>query len=455
MSHILNFILSVFFSAYAILYYDFYTTNPVDLISFFVYTNEIPPITYSFFIIIKFLIIFAFLFSYIDYFYPLFLYKTFKSKFKIGLSKYRAYTALGGCSIFFIFLIHQVVVLKSIFEKTDIYDHLKTEVPSENAPLKKNLILIIVESLENTYSNDRLFKQNLIPQLSAFPSLGDYRQVVGTGNTAAAMTGILCGTPTTARLQSFLLTKVTPAFEKLTCISDILKNNGYQNYFYTSDTMKFASKETFLKKHSFDELKGAEDLLRSDEDKGFPMFNGAADSRLFEFAYEKIASEPKKKPFFMILLTLNMHEPKGFLEKSCRFGKNDFTDIIRCTDKQLTEFVDKIKSLPVYKDTVIVIVGDHTARPNPVFSTLKKEPNRTLFNAVINASTPGEKRIFSPLDMGPTLLSLIGFGDNIKIGLGSSLFTPEHNLLEIKGLDDLNKELMKYSEKYNALLYEK
>ena len=62
MFHLLNFILSFILSAYAILYYDFYVTNPVDLFSFFVYTDKIPPITYSYFILIKFLIIFVILF---------------------------------------------------------------------------------------------------------------------------------------------------------------------------------------------------------------------------------------------------------------------------------------------------------------------------------------------------------------------------------------------------------
>lgn len=54
--------------------------------------------------------------------------------------------------------------------------------------------------------------------------------------------------------------------------------------------------------------------------------------------------------------------------------------------------------------------------------------------------------------MGASILSLLGFGDNAKIGLGVSLYSSEQNLLEKSGAEKLNKELMKNSEKYNELL---
>ena len=453
MIHFFNFVLSVLLSAYAILYYDFYVTNPVDLISFFVYTNEVPPITYSYFILIKFLIIFVILFSYVDYLYPLVFFKVFKEKFHFTLQKCRACTSIGLYLFCFVFVINQAVNLKSIFEKTDIYENMKTEftVPPKNA--RKNVILIIVESLESAYGNEKLFGRNLIPQLSKMPALGDYRQIIGTGNTASAMTGILCGVPTAARLKNLLLSNVSPSFKRLVCLSDILKQNGYKNYFYTSDTVSFANKDVFLKAHSFDEIKGAETLIKTDDDKGFPLFDGAADSKLLEFARERLSSGKTGKPFFMVLLTLNMHEPKGFLEKSCKKGdKDDFTDIVRCTDDQLTGFVKKLEVMPDYKNTVVVIVGDHKARPNSVFSDLKKEKNRTLFNTVLNASAPEKRRIFSPLDLGPTLLSLAGFGNQAKLGLGVSIYAADANFLELLEPENLDTELMKRSKKYNALL---
>ena len=455
MFHFFNFVLSVLLSAYAILYYDFYVTNPVDLISFFVYTNELPPITYSYFILIKFLIIFIILFSYINYLYPLIFFKIFKEKFHFTQQKCRACTSIGLYLFCLVFVVNQAINLKNIFEKTDIYENMKAEFAAPEKNARKNIILIIVESMENTYGNEKLFGQNLIPNISKMPALGDYRQVIGTGNTASAMTGILCGVPTAARLKTLLLSNVSPSFKNLVCLSDILKQNGYQNYFYTSDTVSFANKEFFLKPHSFDEIKGSETLIKTDDDKGFSLFDGAADSKLFEFAFEQLSSGKKTKPFFMVLLTLNMHEPKGFLEKSCRTEKNDFKGIIRCTDNQLADFIKKVSALPDYKNTVVVIVGDHKARPNPVFSTLKKEKSRALFNAVLNIPVPEKSRIFSPFDLGATLLSVAGFGYQAKLGLGISLYADDSNLLERFDPENLDKELMKYSEKYNALLTEK
>lgn len=448
----INLLLSVLLSAFLTIRRYFWSMPLNNILSFFLYTNTIPEIPFSGFILKKFINCAAFIFILIHFVLPFLLKKIFHWNAK----KSFRYVFLFTFSLFSFFtaqLLHNIMLY---LEKTDLYDNMSLPITPPDSANKKNLVLIIAESLENTYTDEKLFGENLLSGISSETKFGQYYQIAGTDNTASATTGFLCGIPSTPKLSEFIRGSVSSSFSKSVCISDILHQYGYDNYFYTSDALPFANKNSFLRRHHFDEIKGAEELFRTPQDAGHSQFNGVSDARLFEAAYEKLLSLKNDRPFFMIILTLNMHDPDGFIEKGCKTEHTDkkdvFIDIVKCSADQIATFVDKARKLPL-KDTVFIITGDHLARPNPVFSTLKKSNDRTVFNALVNADPPPVgKRPFLAWDMGASILSLLGFGDDAKIGLGVSLYSSEPNLLEKSGAEKLNKEPMKNSEKYNELL---
>lgn len=224
--------------------------------------------------------------------------------------------------------------------------------------------------MENTYADEKLFGKNLLSRISSEAKLGQYYQTAGTDNTASATTAILCGIPSTPKLSEFIRGSVSSSFSKSVCISDILHQHGYDNYFYTSDSLPFANKNLFLRRHHFDEIKGAEELYQTPKDAGHSHFNGISDTRLFDAAYEKLSSLKSGRPFFMIILTLNMHDPDGFLEDRCKTGNTDkksaFLDIVQCSDKQIAAFINKVQKLPL-KDTVLLLPETTWHAPIPFF----------------------------------------------------------------------------------------
>ncbi len=447
-----NLLLSVLLSAFLTIRRYFWSLTLNNLLSFFLYTNTIPEIPFSYFILKKFILCAVLLFILLNFFLPFLLTKLFR----INRKKCFGYISLSAFCLLLFFTVQLMHNISLSLEKTDIYENMALQITPPDPANKKNLILIIAESLENTYADEKLFGKNLLSRISSEAKLGQYYQTAGTDNTASATTAILCGIPSTPKLSEFIRGSVSSSFSKSVCISDILHQHGYDNYFYTSDSLPFANKNLFLRRHHFDEIKGAEELYQTPKDAGHSHFNGISDTRLFDAAYEKLSSLKSGRPFFMIILTLNMHDPDGFLEDRCKTGNTDkksaFLDIVQCSDKQIAAFINKVQKLPL-KDTVFIIAGDHLARPNPVFSTLNKSNDRMIFSALVNAAPPPvEKRPFLAWDMGASILSLLGFGDNAKIGLGVSLYSPEQNLLEKSGAEKLNKELMKNSEKYNELL---
>jgi phosphoglycerol transferase len=86
---------------------------------------------------------------------------------------------------------------------------------------------------------------------------------------------------------------------------------------------------------------------------------------------------------------------------------------------------------------------------------VKGFPNRKWVNVFINSSkTPilEEKRLYSDVDMFPTIISSMNFDiEGDKLGLGTDLFSWKKTLVENIGLDSLNKEILKMSK---HLVYE-
>ena len=113
-----------------------------------------------------------------------------------------------------------------------------------------------------------------------------------------------------------------------------------------------------------------------------------------------------------------------------------------------------MKKQDFYKDTVIVIVGDHLTMQEGFYPT-KGEEGRYLYNVFIHSSVSGnnKNRLFTHFDLYPTTLAAMGAeieGD--KLGLGVNLFSGEETLLEKLGYETLNAELVSKSDFYNSFI---
>ena len=130
---------------------------------------------------------------------------------------------------------------------------------------------------------------------------------------------------------------------------------------------------------------------------------------------------------------------------------------------KLNEFVSWVKQQDFYRNTTVVIVGDHCNMSRGLFKTnvnlntgLYEGTQRTVYNTFINSRTKPKQeknRLFSTMDIFPTILSALGVkieGD--RLGLGTDLFSEEKTLLEKYGYDYMSQELRKKSNFYNHKL---
>lgn len=344
-------------------------------------------------------------------------------------------------------------------QHTDIYrTHYTTfSTPPRLNKQPENIVFIIAESLENTYGNKTLFPTNLLRKTGKIPAVraDGQTEIAGLDSTLASAIGMFCGIP----LFPVISTRGqvhSPLFSNMNCLPDILKKSGYHILFYTADPLHFASKDDFLKAHSFDEIKGSAEL-KSEKSTASNAFIGINDKELFRLSLERLKQLSRKdEPFAFFILTLNMHDPFGHLEKGCQTETKTFADVASCFDSILADFLRDLKKLPDYENTVVVVTGDHLARKNNLLPVLEKERNRTIFNMFLNIDDDFSKRhtAFTAMDIGATVLDAAGLSANGRLGLGRSLLRDEPTMLERYGKEKLESELMKKSDEYNSFLRE-
>jgi phosphoglycerol transferase len=324
----------------------------------------------------------------------------------------------------------------------------------------KNLVLIYVESLEAGYSDKTLFGADMLAPLNRLGgvSFGSYRQAPGTGWTIAALVATQCGVPLKRvtvydeNTQGEMLSSFLP---NAICLSDILSEHGFRNVFMEGGSEAFAGKGKFLRGHHYDEIYGKEDWLRDgvseDDMNGWGLF----DDDLFAAAKRKLRTlEDGKAHFNLTLLTVDTHEPAGFLSKHCaQRNYQAFQGVVRCAAEEVADFVQYIEDKGYLANTNVVIIGDHLARKNPVSDKLGAQPERHIFNAFISDNPPKKNREdLVHFDLLPSILEFGGFdvvGD--RMGLGYSAFNGQEQSPPADRFNEMQQSLMNRSEEYQLL----
>ena len=342
----------------------------------------------------------------------------------------------------------------------------KLEFPKQ----KKNLIYIMVESLESSYqdkANGGLLDHNYIPEMTKLAkeninfSFSDKIEGAAvppeSGWTIAAMVAQMAGIP--LKLYGYTykdnngngeidndMGKYSYFLPGVKTLGDILLENGYKNYFILGTHAKYAGKSEYMVQHGKYQIMDEKVINDKLNKKG-----SIKDKDLFDFIRMEIPEIANNQPFTVLIQTNDTH-----------FGKKeDFKE----TSKEVSGFVNWIKAQPFFENTVIVIIGDHCNMNSTDFNNIEDKDfryagniKRKIYNVFINSAVKASReknRKFSTLDMFPTILASMGVKiQGNRLGLGRNLFSNQRTLLERYGDEFLFQELKKKSNWYNKhLLY--
>lgn len=327
----------------------------------------------------------------------------------------------------------------------------------------KNLIVIMLESMETNFSQYTPEIVELQKHNQNFYPGG--LNVSGTSWTIAAITGKLCGIPLNMPMGiDEYLGKLPTYLPGAKCLMNILENKGYNQVYMQGSSGDFTQKRTFWTVHGNVSVHDIEYYKKVGKIPGdYYIFWGFEDRKLYRFAKDELDSLSKlEKPFALYMLTVDTHQPEGFLDDSCvaQFNVNEgkLPRVLRCTSRQLFDFLQWAKKQSWYNNTVISVMGDHAMPMLSPKANVSSTDSLYWINFIVNSKIQGpvRERRYSSLDVFPTLLESMGFVlENRGIALGRSLYSDSLTMLELYGHHTLDSLLRVRSIQYDKFLFGK
>jgi len=321
-------------------------------------------------------------------------------------------------------------------EKTKIEQwlsqHKKFESFQDSSRVKgKNVILVIVESLESFPIGKKLAGKEITPNLNRLTtdknSFYASRVVpqVNIGHSSDTQlifnTGLL---PPHTGAACFLYQQNT-----YFTLAKALRGEGYSSHTLLGGNGSFWNQGVMNKALGYDELISIEQY-RDDESYDF----GLTDSTYLSQSAEKLSRF--KSPFLAQLITLSSHDPYVLLNnriylktpKNCPPELGRYLNAVHYVDKCLGMFVDSLHQSGLMDKSIVIIAGDHDAtkqHPEQWKNYATKQWGAEIgFTPVLILNSPFGKKytqIAGQIDVYPTLIDLMGLKNYIWHGLGQSL----------------------------------
>lgn len=217
-----------------------------------------------------------------------------------------------------------------------------------------NIILILMESFSAnaievlggeagvTPNINRLSKEGILFSNMYANSFRTDRGIV------AVLNGYLAQ-PTTS------IMKYPAKSQTLPSIAKSLQKKGYTSDMLYGGDINFTNMQSYFFSSGYSKVTA---------DRDFPLKSrlskwGANDDITFAHLYQSMTDNSRKEPFFSTFLTLSSHEP---FEVPYNLLKDPYLNSVAFTDSCLGDFIDKLKKLPLWNNTLIVLVSDHGFR---------------------------------------------------------------------------------------------
>ncbi|WP_053354120.1 LTA synthase family protein [Leucobacter musarum] len=347
--------------------------------------------------------------------------------------------------------------------------------PGAGSPEPRNLIVIYLESMENTFSDDDLFEKDMLAPVEdvtrGWQTIDDYRQYEGGGWTMSGILSTQCGVPLRSASSTADISelnemdsadgKAAPYLAGATCLGDVLADQGYRNVYLGGADASFAGKGAFLSTHGYDEIDDL-NVWKAEGETEVRGDWGLSDRRLFAQAKDKVDElHAGDQPFNLTMLSLDTHEGPRLYDYCTRDTDAVMTSITYCSMQQVAGFVEYLDQQGYLDDTAVVLMGDHQkmiAEGGSFWDELKDLDHRTIFNRIWS---PDGLRVarddLDQMSMYPTLLELTGLEvQDHRAGIGVSALTdgsdvPHGSILDLSAEEYRDLVTSRSSEFYQRL----
>lgn len=317
---------------------------------------------------------------------------------------------------------------------------------------KKNLVLVMGESLETRFNSDIPLSPNL-NELAEKYHCTELKLINTNGSnwTVGALTGWHFGLPLKLPIDKNKYYSRRGFLPNALSVFDVLKNNGYKLVLIMGSHRVFSGVGALFQTHGDFEILDLEYW----QNHGYTLpANKAIDwgysdefvmNRAREY-FEKLQHDDT--PFVLLVQTIDTHFPEGYCPKEKRIF-NDIRDAYLETDKQISEFV-KFALSNKKSELVIGVIGDHYFMgQHKIFSNGLRLIRNSFFGDVPPIQKSDE--FIGAVDMAPTILEAAGGRWNSsKFGIGTSVFSKDKSLVETLSADKYNELISCPSKTYQS-----
>ncbi|MGI4843704.1 MAG: LTA synthase family protein [Janthinobacterium lividum] len=272
-----------------------------------------------------------------------------------------------------------------------------------------NLVIVLQESLGATFV-ESLGGLPVTPELEKLKGEGWwFEQLYATGTRSVrGIEAVIAGYPPTPARS---VVKLSLAQQNFYTLAAGLGQQGYHTEFVYGGEAHFDNMRSFFTGNGFQKIVDLPQMS--------PRFVGswgASDEDLFDKSLERLKSlHAQDKPFFSLIFTSSNHEPFEFPDNKIELyekPKQTVNNAVKYADFALGKFIREAKKQAYWKDTVFLIVADHD---NRVYGNALVPIKKFHIPGLILGADVQPKRIrtiASQVDLGPTLLSLLGVSSN-------------------------------------------
>ncbi|MDR0892352.1 MAG: LTA synthase family protein [Mediterranea sp.] len=279
---------------------------------------------------------------------------------------------------------------------------------------RPNIVLVVLESFSTHLMTTFGGQPNVAINMDRFAKEGIlFDHFYGNSfRTDRGLVSIISGYPAQP---STSIMKYSEKTDHLPSIPRTLKEEGYATSYYYGGDADFTNMRSYLISAGIEHIVSDKDFPRAERTEKW----GAADEFLFRRVLKDVEAYKDEKPFLKIVQTSSSHEP---YDVPFHRLDNKVLNAFAYADSCLGDFVRRYEKLPVWKNTLFILVPDHQgAYPNPIPDPLSGQ----TIPLILLGGAVKEPQVISTyasqIDIAATLL--------YQLGIPHTEFTFSKNLL--------------------------
>lgn len=233
--------------------------------------------------------------------------------------------------------------LTDMSQPTDTLQLLKNNRP--------NIVLILMESFSSNAIEVLGGEPGITPQLNRLSNEGIlfdnfYANSFRTDRGIVSVLNAYPAQPTTS------IMKYPVKSQSLPSIAKTLDSAGYHASMTYGGDINFTNMQSYFYASGYEKITA---------DRDFPLKDrlskwGANDNITFPHLFKEIKEESAATPFFKTFLTLSSHEP---FEVPFHHLDDLYLNSVAFTDSCIGSFIDSLKTLPIWDNTLVILLSDH------------------------------------------------------------------------------------------------